>query len=60
MNCYIEDRMSNQDEIAKYLEKHRCPLCDSIVDNPIVEDKDKDIDNNDKDRKQIDGGSIIN
>lgn len=54
--------MSNQAEIAKYLEKnkHKCKLCDSIVDKPIVQDKDKDIDNNDKDMKPIDGGSIIN
>lgn len=48
--------MSNQDEIAKFLErnKHKCELCGSVIDKPVVKKEDDKINSDDDNGKPID------
>jgi len=50
--------MSNQLEIAKYLEKnkHKCELCGSIVDKPVVKQEDREVDKHYEEDKPINEG----
>ena len=50
--------MSNQLEIAKYLEKnkHKCELCGSIVDKPIVKQEDREVNKHNEEHKPVNEG----
>jgi len=50
--------MSNYEEIAKYVEKnkHKCELCGSIVDKPIIKEEDREVNKQDEEHKPFDGG----